>query len=139
MIYRPKHFKLQELIPPDIYQQRGEAAWELLDARLLITLDALRDELGALTVNNWHLGGTYKESGLRSMESTTGASWSQHRFGRAADCKFVITPSETRDYIIANQSLFPYLTTMENVDATPTWLHIDVRNNPSAEIRIVNP
>lgn len=139
MIYRPKHFKIFELVPPDIFQERGEAAWELFDPRLLITLDAIRDELGPVVVNDWMDGGQFKESGFRSAKSTTGAHYSQHRFGRAADCKLQVKPADARQYIVSNFDKFVHLTTMENTDSTPTWLHVDVRNNPGPQIRIVNP
>jgi hypothetical protein len=51
-------------------------------------LDALRDKFGPITVNDWSWGGTFKESGYRSATSRTGAKYSQHRYGRAFDCKF---------------------------------------------------
>lgn len=55
-MYKCSHFKIQELVPPAIFEARGEKAWELLDERLLITLDRLRDRFGPITVNNWHSG-----------------------------------------------------------------------------------
>jgi uncharacterized protein YcbK (DUF882 family) len=140
MGYRPAHFKLQELVPPDIWTARGESAWELLDLRMLVTLDHLREALGPLTVNNWHRAGAYKESGLRSLTSATGAKYSQHRYGRAADCKFSgVTPHEARDFVLRNTDRFPYLTTIENPDNTPTWFHFDVRNHNRQGIWVVNP
>lgn len=138
--YRPKHFILQELVPPDIHVSRGEAAWELLDPRALITLDQLREEFGPTTVNNWHAGGSYSESGLRSFSSLTGAKLSQHRFGRANDCKFKLcTPREAYEYILKNSEKFQFLSTLEDIEETPSWLHFDVRNNSSPRIRIVKP
>lgn len=140
MIYKPKHFILQELVPPSIYNTRGESAQELLDSRLLITLDQLREVFGPLTVNNWHTGGNYSESGLRSFDTKTGAKFSQHKFGRAADCKFKNkAPREAAHYVLAHRGEFPYLTTIENPDATPTWLHVDVRNHGKEGIWVVNP
>jgi len=46
-----KHFKIQELVPPAVFDARGERAWELLDERMLITLDKLRERYGPVTVN----------------------------------------------------------------------------------------
>lgn len=140
MGYRPTNFILQELVPPDIYQAMGERGWELLDNRALFTLQALRGSLGPITVNNWHAGGSFKESGLRSMTTATGAKFSQHRFGRAFDCKFKdVTPREVRDYVLKHPEAFPYLTTVENTDATPTWFHFDTRNHQREGVWIVNP
>lgn len=140
MGYRPRDFKLEELVPPDIHSARGERAWELLDTYALLTLQTLRDKLGPITVNNWHVGGQYRESGLRSLITKTGATLSQHRFGRAFDCKLKShAPREAADYILAHQAEFPYLTVLENPDATPTWLHFDTRNSNREGIWIVNP
>lgn len=135
-----RSFVIQELVPPDIHAKLGDRAWELLDHRALETLQALRDRFGPTTVNNWHQGGSYKESGLRSFTTSTGAKLSQHRFGRANDCKFKnATPREVFEYVLAHTEEFPHLTTIENVAATPTWFHFDVRLNSKPGIRIVNP
>lgn len=133
-------FDLRELVPPEVYTERGDAAWELLDPRALQTLDAIRGAVGPITVNNWHTGGPYKESGLRTPHCATYKPYSQHTFGRAFDMKSArLTPQELHAYIIAHPDLFPLITTLENITATPTWVHFDVRNNPSPGIRIVNP
>lgn len=138
--YRPKHFELRELVSPDIYTARMDAAWELLDPRALMTLDALREQFGPCTVNDWHKGGRYKESGLRGAYSATGAVYSQHRYGRAFDCKFSkATPQEAHAYIVANPEQFPHLTTLEDIAATPSWLHFDCRLNRGDGLRIVKP
>jgi hypothetical protein len=138
--YRPRHFELYELVPRDVFEARGLAAWELLDDRALVTLDALREKFGACVVNNWRDGGPYHESGLRSFDTATGARYSQHRFGRAVDCKFSgATPREVFDYVVAHAAEFPLLTTLEDVNDTPTWLHFDVRNNAGSGVRIVKP
>jgi hypothetical protein len=118
----------------------GERAWELLDLRALQTLQALRDKFGPLTVNNWHTGGAFKESGLRSFNTGTGAQFSQHKFGRAFDCKFKGgTPREVAAYVMMHADEFPLLTTIENPDATPTWFHFDVRSHNKEGIWVVNP
>ena len=140
MKYRPKDFEIRELVGPDIFQALGDRSWELLDARALMTLQTLRDELGPILINTWHVGGTFQESGLRSATTTTGAKFSQHRYGRAFDCKFKnVTPQEAYEYILANEKVFPYLTTLENINATPSWMHFDCRNHSRPGIWIVNP
>ena len=138
--YRPKNFILQELVMPEVYQERGERAWELLDARALLMLQMLRHAFGPIVVNNWHDGGEYKESGLRSFECSTGAKLSQHKFGRAFDCKSRnATPYEMRDFVIGKQERFPYLTTIEDPQYTPTWFHFDTRLHHLDKILIVKP
>lgn len=138
--YTPKSFGLHELVPPDLYHSHGVRAWELLDVRALVTLQALRDAFGPIVVNDWRSGGNFTESGLRSFNSTTGAALSQHRFGRAFDCKIRrVTPTEAAAHVLAHADEFPFLTTIENTDATPTWFHFDVRNHQREGIWIVNP
>lgn len=140
MNYRPKFFKLTELVDPDTYAERGERAWEILQPAILVVLDDLRAAFGPVTVNNWADGGPYKESGLRSFVTATGAKYSMHRFGGAMDCKMKgITPAEAVAHILKHRQRFPTITTMENPDATPTWLHVDCRNTNRSDIWIVNP
>lgn len=140
MGYRCQHFSVYELVPPEVYQARGEKAWELLDPAALVTLDALRTHFGPVTVNDWRWGGSYKESGFRTAQSETGAVYSQHRYGRAFDCKFAeTTPQAVYEYVLAHPEQFPHLTTLEDIRYTPTWLHIDVRNNERTGIRTIIP
>lgn len=140
MSFRPPSFIIQELVPPDIYAALGERAWELLDPRATQTLQQLRDRFGPLIVNNWHQGGPFKESGLRSLTTPTGAKYSQHRYGRAFDCKVKQTePPGVAAYVLKHAAEFPHLTTIENTDATPTWFHFDVRAHNKEGIWVVNP
>lgn len=139
MNYRTKHFILQELVPQTVYQALGDRAWQLLDGRQLVTIDALRSALGPVVINNWHIGGNFDESGFRGSYSRTGALYSQHRYGRANDCKLEIHPKEAFDFIIRHQSDFPYITAIEDTDKTPTWLHIDCRNSDWEGIRVIQP
>lgn len=135
-----RYFILQELVPPETFDTRGDAAWELLDPSALLSLDDLRESFGPITVNNWHSGGNFKESGYRTLTTPTGAKLSQHRFGRAFDCKPVnVTPTEMSTYILTNPMKFEHVTTLEDVSKTVTWLHFDVRNNSQMGIRIVQP
>lgn len=137
---RPKNFSLAELVDPAIYKARGERAWELLDVGALITLQQLRDKFGACIVNNWEAGGSFKESGLRSFSTGTGAMYSQHKYGRAFDCKFkAATPREVSAYVLANRDEFPRLTVIEDVTFTPTWFHFDTRLTGRQGIWVVKP
>lgn len=140
MIYTCQFFSLKELVHPDIYNKWGDRAWEFLDPRLLQTLDAIRQEFGPVVINDWHVGGNHVDSGLRPFDSATGAAMSQHKFGRAGDCKFKnTTPLGAASVITARPAQFPFLTTLEDVNKTITWLHVDVRNNPTPGIRVVQP
>lgn len=125
-MYSPKHFDVQELVPPSIYEQRKEKAIELIDERVLITLDQLRETFGSCTVNNWNFGGSFSQSGLRTPEAKEYSFTSQHSFGRAMDCKFSdYEAKDVRLHIIESRLVFPYITFMED---GVNWLHFDVRN-----------
>ena len=139
-MYKPRWFETHELVYPLIWAARGDRALELMDERILITADQLRDKFGKITVNNYEWGGQYKESGLRSFTTQTGAKLSQHRFGRGLDMKFgQTTPQEVYDYILNSPEDFEYITCVENIEATKTWLHIDCRTLQTGGIRVINP
>jgi len=134
MSYRPKHFALNELVPPDVIASRGEQAWQLMDDRILRGADWLREKFGPCVINGKFAGKGFTESGLRNPLTTTGAKWSQHKFGRAVDLKFLkVNVKEVYDYILANQpeARANGITTVENiVDTKGQWLHIDCRLLP---------
>lgn len=123
------NFDLVELVDPVTYKQRGDKSIELLDNRLITLAQAFSDFFEvSITINNWATGGQYHESGLRRLDTTTGAKLSQHKFGRAADFKIEgISPEEARNSIRKNWAFFKSkgLTTIEK--DTPTWVHADCR------------
>jgi len=125
--YKCEHFRIEELVPPEVFADRGQKAWQLLNPAALITLDQLREKYGPITINDWLWGGKFKYSGLRVPGCGYGSQYSQHMYGNAFDNKFRYkTPEEVRKEILANNDLFPYIMSIE-LD-TPTWLHFDVRN-----------
>lgn len=137
---RPRFFILQELVAPTIFDRMGEEAWNLLDPDALEALQALRDKFGPLTVNDWHRGGRFKESGLRETSTTTGAPKSAHKSGHAFDCKFAnVTVRHVYDYVLAHQREFSQIRRIENIQFTPTWLHFDTVWHPGAGIKVFNP
>lgn len=127
-MYKCKWFNIKELVSPGTYSARGEKAWQLLDDRLLITLDRLREKYGRMTVNNWSYGGNREWSGLRTPDSPWYSTYSQHSFGRAADIIFNdVTAEEVRQDILAapDDNTFVNITSFEE---GTSWLHVDVRN-----------
>ncbi len=136
-------FKTQEFVPKKIYEQFGESSNWFVDPRLRKLANFVRTFFGkSVTINNWAWGGQFDQSGFREPASTTGAPLSQHRFGRAMDIKIAgMTPREVYNAILANEKVFmdAGLTCMENIDATPTWTHLDMRQTGSNRILIVNP
>lgn len=137
---RCEHFKIQELVSPEVFAARGDRAWELLDPAALRSLDLLRKKFGPCKVNDWHQGGNYKLSGLRPFDAGLGAAYSQHKFGRAFDCKFSqYTPEQVYEFVLANPKAFPEITVIEDVRFTPTWFHFDTRNHDRGGIWVVTP
>jgi hypothetical protein len=142
-MYTPKHFVIQEFIPPDVYEKWGAKSIMFVDERVLITADALREALGPMIVNTWHSPklikayGMRTESGLRSMETKTGAQWSQHKFGRAADALFARhSAAAVRKFVITNIKDFPHIGCIED---GVSWFHFDVRNTVSQRLEIIKP
>lgn len=125
-MYKCRYFRIEELVPPEVFHIRGDLAWELLDSRMLGALDLLRDRFGKITVNNWVWGGDREWSGLRTPDSPFYSPYSQHTFGRAADCLFAsVSADEVRSEIISSPHLFPRIM---SVELDVSWLHFDVRN-----------
>ena len=127
-MYKCEHFAIHELVPRNVFYGRGEKAWELLDERLLITLDKLRKRYGSMTVNNYHWGKSREWSGLRTSDSPFYSAFSQHTFGRAADCLFKSkTADEVRQDILANSDDEDFKL-IGSLELGVSWLHFDVRN-----------
>ena len=127
-MYTCEHFSIHELVPPRVFNERGEKAWELLDDRLLITLDRLRNRYGSITVNNYYWGKEREWSGLRTSDSPFYSAFSQHSFGRAADCLFAKHTSEKiRQDILADPSDSDY-EYIGSIELGVSWFHFDIRN-----------
>jgi hypothetical protein len=127
-MYTCEHFAIHELVPPRVFQERGEKAWELLDVRLLKTLDRLRKRYGSITVNNYYWGLEREWSGLRTPDSPYYSRYSQHSFGRAADCLFAqLSAEEVRQDILA-APVDPAFELIGSLELGVSWLHFDVRN-----------
>lgn len=138
-----KHFKIQELVPPTIYNIWGERSIYFIDRRLVILADFMRDFFGApITINNWHTGGTLRFCGYRPPDTKTGGFLSQHKFGRAIDLDVQgMASQKVYETIIKNEKQFMIagLTTMEDINSTPTWNHLDIRWTENNFIQIVKP
>jgi hypothetical protein len=119
---------LHELVPPAVYRERGQRAWQLLQTTALLALDNLRDRYGPITVNNWYWHGPREWSGLRTPESPYYSPYSQHTFGRAFDCIFDgVTAEEVRRDILNNPSDYAFVS-ITAIELGTSWLHFDTRN-----------
>ena len=134
----PKHFDPWELVPPEIHQAKGEDSILAFDARILWTLDAIRDVYDRrVTVNTWHEGGKFSQRGFRTDPAMLlKTPLTQHRFGRAVDFDIEgITPeqfrADAREPKLAN--VLQYVTRIE-VGKEVTWNHVDCMAVPGTEI-----
>ncbi len=127
-MYKPKNFILEELVPEDVFNKRGERAWELLNPLMLMSLQELREYIGKpCRVNDWKWEGRRQNQCFRTSDYYSRISFSQHLLGNAVDPYFDgILAEELREIVIDMKiaGKLKYVTGMEdNVD----WLHIDVR------------
>lgn len=138
-----EHFYLDELVPRSMILDRGENAIQVMDMRIIKAADMIRAELGeALYINNWYGGGSLDECGYRYFSTSTGAKWSQHKFGRALDLHCKSGPAAMLAVVKKLEQQFidaQLLTTYENIAATPSWLHIDCRWTGLDKLLMVNP
>lgn len=134
-------FIIQEFVPKSIYKKFGKNSIWFVDPYLIKFCQWLRDYTQApITINDWHRGGNYSESGLRDPLTSTGAKYSQHKFGKAVDIKVAgHLPETVREIIRENFSVLRDwygITTIEK--DTPTWTHVDTRYTGLDELLQIN-
>ena len=136
-----KNFVLEEFIPKEFYNYWKESAIWFIDPKIVTIAQWFHDYLNkGIIINNWHVGGMFNESGLRDFKTSTGAEFSQHKYGRAIDIKCTgMTGDDLRDIVKKNvKDLMAIgLTTIEL--KTSTWLHCDCRYTNSSQLLYVNP
>jgi hypothetical protein len=134
-----KNLWLDEYIPKELYlkfEKKPHILIGLLDRRLVIADQLLRDKFGSVTINNWWNGGNRNWSGIRTPDSSYYSQTSQHSWGRGSDKIFTnATAQEVREYIKGMYEELGITCIEENV----TWVHSDVRWTRSNELLIVYP
>lgn len=137
-----KSFVVQEFINPDAYALIGDESISLIDSRLIGIAQWIRDDIGkSITINNWHNGGKFKESGLRDKNTGTGAKGSQHKLGKAIDPKVEgMTGKKWYDYVKKNASQLYALGVrrIEHYSLATTWCHIDTKEHGKKCIQVVD-
>lgn len=136
-MYQCKHFKIEELVPENLFREyekinRVSRLWMVFDVRALMTLDALRERYGQMTVNDWLWGGSRNYRGFRPPGCDVGADLSQHRFGRGFDDDFKdYEAEEVRVSISAmgrTQRVRAGLGYIRRIENGVSWLHFDLGN-----------
>ncbi len=130
---------LDEYIPRELYlkfKDKPHILIGLLDRRLVMADQMLRDVFGSVTINNWFVGGERNWSGIRTPDSPYYSETSQHSWGRASDKLFKnVTAQEVREYIKGMYEELGITCIEENV----SWVHSDVRWTRSTDLLIVYP
>lgn len=152
------NFYIQELASPWWFAQASSPEHVLQGLRLnapamIEGTQLVRDIAGeSVTLNNWHRGGSYSESVLRTPH-TLGAQrfsiFSSHMFWGGADHKFKsLDISEMYRIILEDSKKFDMVLAMEDINYTRSrrgklgkdWLHIQYGyRRHSDKIRIFKP
>ena len=121
-----KHFAFEELFPRlMIGTMSKEQLRALMDRRILIAADYLRDRFGSCMINDWMFGGTRELCGYRPANCGVGAKNSQHMHGRAIDAHFRdITAYEIRAQMRLDPEQF-LAAGITRVEDDVSWLHVD--------------
>lgn len=133
MIKAGKYFVLQEFINPNDFEAHKENSIDLIDPKIVQIANFLREDIGKpVTINNWHTGGSYKESGLREKNTKTGALKSAHKDGKAIDPKVVgMLGNDWYEYVKKNaKKLYQLgLRRIEDRKIATTWCHMDTKEH----------
>lgn len=137
-----QHFDLREFIDPVTYKARGKDSIGLINRKLIDIAEFIRSKTGKpVTINNWHVGGVFKESGLRNPNTKTGAKLSQHKLGNAIDCKASgFTGVEWYEFVKENAKELYNLGArrIEDKNLATTWLHIDCKEHGKKCIQVID-
>jgi hypothetical protein len=149
-----QNFNLKEFVPKAIYEQYRERSIWFIDIRLPAGAQAVYDVLKKAIIKplgefeNMRMVINDQDSderGFRFPDTATGASLSQHKFGRAIDFQIDVQrigggrweayPSLEVQWLISRPETWDILkvffTTMEK--DTIGWTHLDMRNRPFSE------
>lgn len=133
-----EYFSIKELVSKKVYTKYGEGAWKFICPRLLHTLLIIRKEVNKpITINNWHIGGSFQQRGLRSNLSTIFMSkfkkgrmyLSAHVMGKAVDFDVQgMTAPGVRNWLETIEDKLPYKIRLEDKmkGKAISWVHLDV-------------
>ena len=139
-MYKCRHFRIEELVSPEVYQKFGDSAWMFFSEDTLRDADTIRDTWPyAIIINNWLWGGTLKQCGLRSNldqivkdKTRRGQLYlSAHTMGKAFDLHDKYGRNKKlweHVYALMLAGRLKTLKRMENWKATSTdggWVHVD--------------
>lgn len=128
-----EHFVIQEFVNPETYAEHKEDSIDFIDKKLIDIAEFVRVDLGvAVTINNWHTGGQFKESGLRDSNTKTGSKKSAHKSGKAIDVKVKgMTGNMWYEFVKRNaKNLYDLgLRRIEDKSLAISWCHMDTKEH----------
>lgn len=136
-----EHILIEELVPKKIFLQKGKDCLLLIDPRLPIVLERIRELCGnkEMTINNWLWNGKYQYRGYRSADCPIGAKYSMHKYGKAADFDIKgMTAEQVRRIIVTNEQELMALG-LTRMEAGTSWVHIDLKGIGLEHIYIFKP
>lgn len=140
MSYTPHFFTPKELVSPEIYELLGDASIEVIPQTILMMLDKLRSDFGESLYINAD-GRMY--SGVRPINCSVGAKKSRHKPIYEGVQAFDLhakksTNKELWEFCLKNAEKYN-ICRMENISATPTWVHIEIQESPVSSCYVFNP
>lgn len=140
-----KNLWLHEYIPEDLYKKYADKKPHyligMIDPRLIILDQFMRDRFGSVVINNWYTDGDREWSGVRHKDSPYYSFFSQHSFGRASDKLFSkVSAEEVRIDIKRNYHELYKPLGLTCIEGGVSWVHSDVRSLITpGELLIVYP
>lgn len=147
-MYKPKYFSAHELVSKVVYNKFKDNSFQFFNPDVLFDLDVIRGTYNSpIIINNWFWGGQYNESGLRSncdsiVRNKQGLYLSAHCLACGFDLKDKnnIRGNNHKLYnhvinLIRNHKLKTFRR-VENIQKTPTWVHVDAFQTVSNELII---
>ena len=141
MLYKCRYFKLQELVPPDVFQKYGDFAWRFFDEAILRDLDTIREHHGAITINNWSFGGNLRNCGYRSnLYEKSNLYCSAHLMGKAFDLHSINNKKLYADINqLFNSGKLKAIKRIESPTSTKYgWVHIDALRTNTTQLEVFN-
>ena len=131
------NFYLQEFVPRYLYSKFKDNSTWFIDDRIVKLAQFVRDRYKKpIFINTWHYvsEGAFQYRGHRPMNCKIGAKRSMHKYGRAFDFHIEMPLTEVFADIILHKDKFMAkgLRAIESIERSKTWIHLDVRNRPSA-------
>ena len=136
--------------------QRNVSPAGYLNPSLLKVVQKIRSMVGEpITINDWHKGGGFINSGVRDLRHPFNSSFSRHYMGLCADLKFPMASQTVHAQLFGENNTLDYikcfthetpemkvlkkcgLTAVENIELTTGWIHVSVEFTGMDKIKVI--